>query len=195
MKYDIVKKCSFLATDSILLPERLHRAAYPAVNHVLAYNYAVVLEPLLCFEFPDRDAKPASLIYLKMFCHTAKHMLHKYNRNTAGTCKYRVWGISDFNTEKTKLSRYVEYPRIEDMLTLKREVMNRTPIKVNNYDLDVALNNINLKALGELAEYSMMEFHKDFELANFFWGIMIDYMLTVREKESTKTEEKDKENR
>lgn len=188
-KYEIIKKCAFLLNDIPPLPKKAHKTRFPSINHILAYNFASVLEPMLDFTNPDSDGKILSLLYSKMFAHTAKHLIHKYNRQGQGFYKYRMWAINDFIKNEGKIFSYVEYPRMEDLISLKREVMNRTPIKVKNLDLDQALENLNMGAFNDFHAYSMLDFQKDFELAHFFWNIMIDYMVTVREKPLEKASE------
>lgn len=182
MKYDLVKKSLFLLNDAPVLAKKIHKQTFPSINHILAYNYALALEPILDFNYPDRDAKVQGLLYLKLVSHTAKHLIHKYKRYPGGLCQYKIWAVNEFITEAGRNFAYVEYPRIEDLFALKREVMNRTPIKVKNTDLDTALDSLAKGALNDFASYTIMEFHKDFEMVNFFWEIMINYMNVVRAK-------------
>ena len=183
MKYDLVKKCEFLLYDAPELGKKPHKSTFPAINHLLAHSYALAVEPLLIFTYPERDAKIASLLYSKLVSHTAKHLIHKYKRYPGGYCQYKIWAIDDFNTETGKNFVYVEYPRMDDLVALKREVMNRTPIKVKNLELDKALDNLNTGAFNDFSNYTMLEFHKDFEMVHFFWEIMINYINVVRTKE------------
>ena len=180
-KIDLVKKSAFLLADTPLIPKKHLGNRFPAINHLLAHSYAEILEPLLDFSSPDKDAKSVSYLYVKLFSHTAKHMIHKYNRQRTGTYRLKCWGLYDFVNKQGKLYPYVEYPRTEDLCSLKREVMNRTTIKVNNEEMDMALSNINEKAADDFTEYYMSDFQIDFEYAHMFWNIMTDYMITVRE--------------
>lgn len=185
-KFDLIKKSAFLLYDAPLVPKKYYSNTFPAINHLLAHSYAEVLEPLLDFSNPDKDAKSVSYLYTKLFSHTAKHMIHKYNRHKSGTYKLKCWGLYDFTNKQGKVYPYVEYPRTEDLCTLKREVMNRTSIKVKDEEMDLALSNINEKASNDFVQYYMGDFQLDFEQAHLFWNIMIDYMATMRESEGVK---------
>ena len=189
MKYEIARKCEFLVKDAPMIARKMHKNALPAVNHFLAYQYAVAVEPLLDFAYPERNAKAESLLYLKMVTHTAKHLLHKYKRHPEGIYKYSAWGVEVFNMGAGKNFTYVEFPRMEDLFSLKREIMSRTPIKVKNPDLDKALDSLNGGVLSEYTTYTMMEFHKDFELVHSFWEVMINFMIAERNKAQTTVKE------
>ena len=73
---------------------------------------------------------------------------------------------------------------MDDLVALKREIMNQTRIKIKNEDLDKALDNLNDGALNELTNYTMLEFEKDFEMVNSFWDIMINFMNAVRQEKN-----------
>lgn len=93
---------------------------------------------------------------------------------------YKAWGISDFYTGDGKFFPYVEYPATEDLVALRKEVTNQTPIKLKDDTIDKALDSLNDGALIDSSDYTIMDFEKDFELVNYFWEIMIDYMKRVR---------------
>jgi hypothetical protein len=187
-KIDLVQRSAFLLFDAPPDPPRAHNRRFPPINHILAHNYAKALEPLLISPHEEATAKIVSLLYVKLFSHTAKHLIHKYNRHKSGFYKFKIWGLYDFHRKEGKVFPYVEYPRMEDLVSLKREVMNRTTIKVKDMEMDKALENMNFGALDEFKEYSMLEFFKDLELGHLFWNVMIDYMLTIRDREQIKQE-------
>ena len=90
MKYNLAKKCEFLLNDCPVPPKKKHKSIFPAINHILAYNYALAVEPLLDFNYPDRTAKPVSLVYQKLVAHTAKHLIHKYKRYSASMIQCKI---------------------------------------------------------------------------------------------------------
>lgn len=182
-KYEFVKKLSFFLQDSPPTPTKNLSIRFPPINHLLAYNYAQTLDKVLDFSDPDQDAKVVSTLYVKLFAHTAKHLIHKYNRHGSGTYRFKIWGLYDFYNKQGKVYPYVEYPRTEDLCSLKREVMNRTSIKVKDELMDRALQNINENAGNDFKKYYMAEFQNDFDFAHLFWTVMVDYMENVRIKD------------
>jgi hypothetical protein len=182
-KFDFAKKSAFLLADAPPAPKKLLSTRFPSINHILVYSYAEALDSLLDFTDPDKDAKVVSTLYVKLFAHTAKHMIHKYNRHKSGEFRFKIWGYYDFMQKQGKNYSYVEYPRTEDLCSLKREVMNRTPIKVKSEEMDRALQNINENSSNDFKDYYLGEFQPDFEQAHLFWTVMINFMSTVKESQ------------
>ena len=175
MKYEFATACAFLLKDAPGLPLKLHKVALPAVNHTVALAYAQVLDQ--CFSFEEAHVKPVARLYHGLLSSTLKHLLHKYNRSPPGTSQFKVWAFVDYYRLDRRLVKYVEYPQVQDLVALKREANNRTPMpKIKDEELDALLHRLCLGALVEYEPYSSRDFFEDFQRTYEYWLHVLRYM-------------------
>ena len=186
MAYNFAKTCEVLLTDIPLVKATKGKYVFPVVNNTSAYNYAKVMDRLIDFTNPDAESKPMALMYHKLVGHTFKHILHKYKRSTLMTQQYKVWAVVDFYTFEGRYYNYVEYPMIEDLSALKKEIVLRTCAKIDVFDkyLDKGLDGLNKGALSDLRGYKNSEFKTDFEAVHPTWEALIEFITNMQENKS-----------
>lgn len=184
MAYQFTKTCEILVADTPKIMKTLPKYNFPANNHILAYDYAKALDLLIDFSDLKKEAKPMSLLYHKILCHTFKHILHNHKRFTRLPHIYKVWAIVDFQTGEGSYFSYSEYPKIYDLVALKKEISLRTYAKIDVYDTDIdkSLENINIGAMCDLVNYTTKGFKDDFDVAQPFWLSLIDFIQADKGK-------------
>lgn len=175
MAYKFAKTCEFLLNDAPLAKPTKGKYGFPPNNHLAICNYAKVADVLVNFSSTNLEAKPIGLVYHKLVSHTFKHILHKYKRFTKAH-QYQVWSIVDFYTYEAKYFTYSDYPTIEDLCALKKEIVKWTSMKIDPFDnnFDKALDSLSFGALSDLELYSMENFKKDFDLIQPIWQELIE---------------------
>lgn len=181
MSYNLAKTCEFLKNDAPLLPKIMHKSTLPGHNHLFVYEYAKTLDKVLDLKSSLKEAKPQGLLFQRLIAHTSKHLLHKYKRNPLDSFQYRMATISDFNTYKEINLNYVEFPLTEDLVALKKQINQRTPLKVKDLDYDTALDELCNAVLTDNESYSTHKFKNHFILLHKYWLILIDFMQSQRE--------------
>ena len=188
MAYNFVKACEFLALDGMKMRPSHYKYVYPVINHLFAIKYAQVLDGVIDFSDPEREAKPISLIFHKMVSHTFKHILHKYKRVQSLSQIQRAWTVRDFHTSEGKHENYIDYPLAEDLVALKKEIgrITRAKIDVYNEEHDIALDGLNIGALCDLSLYKTKEFKKDFDVVHELWLDLLRFTKEQIELTNTK---------
>jgi hypothetical protein len=174
---NFAKRIAFFLKDEPLAKSKNIKYAYPGVNHKLAFRYAEALDKLLDWSRLDAEAKPVSLVYLKMVAHSFKHVLHKYKRNKSNLPTHRVFAYDDFHLGEGKSVSYFNYPLIEDLVTLKKEIGRLTEFKIDVFN-EVEDKHLELLCIGSLSDlslYSFREFKRDFEVVNILWEDVVAF--------------------